>query len=470
MNLVQLLLILKARWRWVAALTLAGLLIGVAWVALTTRMFQASTEVLVTVRAPNTVAVQGDQTPLTSQLQPDYLTTQVDVIKSDRTVVAVVKQLHLDEDPQILADYRASGAVGSVEEFAANRIRGNLFVSPSPQSRVIRIGYVSPNPELAATFANAFAKAYTATTLALQIEPARESSDFYKQSASELRTQLQDAINKLSQRRTQLGITAATDASSDAEDGRLNALQQQLATAQATQSAAAARAGQGALPDAMTNSVVQGLLGDIAKTEAQRAQLATFAGPNNVDYKQLTNQLATLRSELAKQKALVAQSANAGSAQSSANVAGLQGAVNSQRDRVLALQQSRGEIASLEQDVNTLKSTYEQLVARQAQSTLLGGTSQTNISILSPASVPTRPAGVPLPLKVVAATLGCMLLGIVLAVISELLDQRLRRPEDAEIWLAVPNLGGVRAIGRRQNQLAGRVMRYLPGPSQENSR
>ncbi len=466
MNLVQFALILKARLRVLLAFVILGLLLSLLWVWSSPLIYQSTAQLLVTVRAPDMVTVAGDQN-VASQLQPDYLATQVDVIKSDRVAVAAVKKLGIDQDPAALTQYRNAGSPGAPSMFFADRLRGSLRVLPSASSRVISLTYASQNPQTAATVANAFADAYRDTSLALQIEPARQASSWYESSAADLRKKLDKAQEALSLRRAALGVTAPNDQAGDAEDARLGALSQQLASAQAAQAVQNARATGGALPDTMTSPVVQSLLSDISRVEAQRSQLATFAGPNNVDYQQLTNQLAKLRSELAQQKALVAQSASTSSAQSAQSTAALQAAVDTQRRRVIDSQRSRGDIASLEQDVMTLKNTYEQIVARQAQATLLGATSQTNVTLLSPATVPLRPSGLPKTFKVLVGLFGGILLGLLAAVCLEFLDQRLRRPEDAPVWLGIPNLGGVRTLSHRDGRLIGQsVRRYLPRPSE----
>ncbi|WP_055849525.1 Wzz/FepE/Etk N-terminal domain-containing protein [Sphingomonas sp. Leaf343] len=464
---MQFVLVLKARWRLIAAIIVGGIVLSLLWVALVPRTYSATAQVLVNVRQSSSVSVDGDPT-VTAQLQPDYLSTQVDVIRSNRVGVAAVKRLKMLDDADSMQAYRESGSTAEPEIFFAQQLSGGLKVVPSSSSRVISIIYSSRNPQLAAAVANAYADAYRDISVDLQREPERQATAWYDRSVADLGNRLTQAQATLSRRRAELGLTATNEAGGDADDARLLALAQQLAGAQGAQSVQNARAAGGALPDALSSPVIQSLQTDIARAEAQRRQLSTFAGPNNVDYRQLTNQLATLRSELAKQRAIVAQAAAASSAQSNAASQQLRGAVDAQRSRVIASQRSRGEITALEQNVTNLKTTYEQLVAKQAQSTLLGASNQSNILLLSPATKPTAPAGLPDALKIIVVALLATIIGIVAALALEFLDQRLRTPEDAEIWLGIPNLGGVRGIEAPRQRLLGHVpTHYLPKPSQE---
>lgn len=468
MTLIQFLLILKARLWLVLGFAVAGLLAAIAAVVLARPSYTARAELLVNIRAPNSVQTTGDP-GLAAQLQPDYLSTQVDVIRSDRVAAEATKRLGLLNDPTAMRDYRKSGSNVPPELYLAGRIRGGLKVVPSTSSRVITLQYTSTNPQAAADVANAFAQAYQAVAVDLQRDPEQQATGYYVQSVAALGKRLADAQAKLSARRAELGITAQAD-SLDADDARLNALSQQLAAAQATKAVQNARAGEGALPDTSINPVVQGLQGDIARLEAQRRQLSTFAGPNNLDYRQISNQLATLRAELTKQQAAIARATAASAAQSNASVAALQSDVANQRQRVIVSQRERGEVAALEQDVANLKATYEQLVGRQAQSMLLSQVGQANVTLLSPAVTPLAPSNLPPKLKIVTGLVLGTIIGLIVALAREFLDQRMRTPDDAAIWLEIPNLGGVRGLeGPGAKLLDYSPLRYLPGTGDRSS-
>jgi polysaccharide biosynthesis transport protein len=469
MNLTQFVLIFRARWKIILGALLLGVLIVAVWAFILPRNYKAAAQVLVNVRAPDIVATPGSaaDSGIAPMLAPDYLQTQVDVIKSDRVALAAVQRLGLTSSPDSLKSYRDSGTAVAPELYFANLLRRGLKVSPSTDSRVISIEFVNPNPQSAAAVANAFAEAYRDVSLDLQSEPAKQSSGWYKKSTADVRQQLADAQAKLSKRRAELGVTAPSSDLGDADEVQLSSLTQQLASAQALDAAQRSHTGGGAMPDAMVNPVVQSLATDIARLEAQRKQLATFAGPNNVDYQQLTSQIDTLRAEETKQKALVAQSVSTSASQTGSSVGSLKAAVAAQRQKVIASQRNRGEISALEQDVLNLKQTYDQLVAKQAQTNLLGASSQTNISILSPAPVPQEPAGLgPIP-KLLAGIFGGLVIGFVIALMLEFLDQRMRSPDDAAVWLGIPNLGGVHALtdGSEPRLIGSRVRRYLPKPS-----
>jgi len=461
MTLWQLMLIFKARLRLFATLLVIGLLASLFWAFHAPSVYKATAQVLVNVRAPETVSTAGaSELGVMPQLQPDYLATQLDIIRSDRVALAATKRLGLvptDEDGVQKTDAASYAKL-------ANEVRSDLDVSTSSQSRVISINFVSTDPKAAAERADAFAQAYRDVSLDLQADPARQASTWYKGATENVLAELTAAQKRLSEKRSQLGITGTSD-QTDADDSRLAALSQQLAGLQAQRALQTSRLGGGALPDIMMNPVVQSLQNQITQLEARRRELATYAGPNNLDYQQVNNQLSSLRSQLEQQKALVRQSTQTNAAQSSASEAELRSAMETQRSRVIASQRDRGEIAALEQDVTNLKQSYQALVAKRTQASLLGAASQTNISILSPAAVPTSPSGLPRMLKLIVGLMLTALAASVVVFALEFLDQRMRIPEDAQLWLGVTNLGGIRSIETRVTpMLRGPSNRFLPRP------
>lgn len=462
MTFLQFFRLLRARWLMLALGMLGGSLLAVLWVALSTRTYQATSQVLVDVRPPETVGRLS--TSPQEQLAPDYLSTQMDILRSPRIRTKVVTKLGLTNDPAARKAFEASKSGGSFEQFLSNRLATGLQLVPSNSSRVISINYTSRDPQNAASVANAFAEAYRDVSVELLVEPARETADWYRTRADEVQRDLNAAQARLSARQRELGVTADAD-QTDADVARLTGLSSQLAQVQAERAATSARAGNGALPDVMASPVIQGIQSELAKLEAQRQQLAQIAGPNNLDLIQINSQIAALKQQMNAQKALIARTAAASAAQSSTSVGALSEAVQEQRARVIDARNNRSELALLQQDVTNLRETYDQIVSRRAQLGILSEGSQTNVAILAPATPPAKPYWPrPFLMLAVGAILG-FLIGGAAAVVTELSDQRVRSSDDHEAWLGIPNLGTISAgASSSQLQIGAMLRRYLPGP------
>src|SRR5512142_2252039 len=94
MTLDQLLAILRARKGVILTLMLATLALALGWVLLRPHNYTARTPVLVDVRTDPTNA-----TPLQGMVAPSFMTTQIDIIKSDRVAQRVAQILPADQAP-----------------------------------------------------------------------------------------------------------------------------------------------------------------------------------------------------------------------------------------------------------------------------------------------------------------------------------------------------------------------------------
>ena len=101
-------------------------------------------------------------------------------------------------------------------------------------------------------------------------------------------------------------------------------------------------------------------------------------------------------------------------------------------------------------DVDTAQRAYESISSRVGQFTLESQNNQANTRLLSPAVEPLQPSRPKVMLGVVGSVLGGLALGIVAALGWELLDRRVRDPEDMLVAAGVPVLGVLRPEGSKR--------------------
>src|SRR5690606_11240434 len=95
-----------------------------------------------------------------------YMQTQVGIITSERVARRVVRELRLAEHPRARRAYEDSGYEGPIEDWLAQSLLKRLKVTTS-QSNIIHVTVGAGEPRLAADIANAFARIYIDTVLAL---------------------------------------------------------------------------------------------------------------------------------------------------------------------------------------------------------------------------------------------------------------------------------------------------------------
>lgn len=458
MTFGQFLSILRARW-WVVALVL-GLTVATTLLVslLLPRQYTATASVVVDFK-PDPVSAFA----FGGGASPAYMATQVDIIRSERVAQRVVRNLKLNENPQVRQQWLdETGGEGNIEVWLASVFQKQMDVVPSRESSVIAVSYKAPDPRFAAGLANAFAQAYIDTALELRTDPARLYSTFFENRAKEARETLEKAQSKVSAFQKQAGIIA-TDERLDVETARLNELSSQATMMQALLAESASRqaqaqGGQGdRMQEVLSNANVSQLKADISRAEAQLQQLATRLGDKHPQVEEAKASLAELRSRLEAETRKVTGSVTVSANINRQRLGEVQRALQAQRDKVLKMKAVRDEGLVLLRDAENAQRSYDALLQRFTQTSLEGQTTQSNINLLTQATPPLEPSSP----RIVLNTLLSIFLGTLLAVgtalLLELKDRRVRNVDDVVEALGLPVLGLMPKPGTQLQLGAGRV-------------
>jgi chain length determinant protein EpsF len=458
MTFGQFISILRARW-WVVALVLGLTVVTTLVVSLLLpKQYTATASVVVDFK-PDPVSAFA----FGGGASPAYMATQVDIIRSERVAQRVVRNLKLNDNPQVRQQWLdETGGEGSIETWLGTVFQKQMDVVPSRESSVIAISYKAPDPRFAAGLANAFAQAYIDTALELRTDPARLYSTFFENRAKEARETLEKAQSKVSAFQKQAGIIA-TDERLDVETARLNELSSQATMMQALLAESASRQAQaqGAQGDRMqevlNNQIVAQLKADINRGEAQLQQLSTRLGDKHPQVLEARASQAELRSRLEAETRKVTGGVTVSANINRQRVAEVQRALQAQRDKVLKMKAVRDEGLVLLRDVENAQRSYDALLQRFTQTNLEGQTTQSNINLLTQASPPLEPSSP----KILLNTLLSVFLGTLLAVgtalLLELMDRRVRNVDDVVEALGLPVLGLMPKPGSKLKLGAGRV-------------
>lgn len=443
MTLTQLLRIVIARkWLVLALVVLSAMAGTAATVFLIPKQFAAEASMVLDVR-PDPV-LNALAPGLTS---PAYLATQIEIIKSDRVAARVVRMLGLANSPAAMQQWReATHSKIPLERFFAGLMQRGLVVEPSRGSNLITLTFVSPDAAFASAAANAFAQAYMETSVELRVEPARQSAEWLDEQTKTLRTNLEQAQSKLSKFQQEKGIVASDDRY-DQETIRLNVLNTQLAAAQIERVDASSRqrsTGTDVSPDVQQSGAVQAIKAQLATAETRLSEISIVVGVNHPQRIQLLAQIAELKQQLAAEVSRVSGGTSSISRSSSQKVEELRNLAEAQKRKVLALSSERDQIAVLQRDVETAKRAFDNASQRVGQLNLESRNTQAAVRLLTPAVEPLEPSRPNVRKNVGASVAIGLILGLVVAVGLELLDRRIRGPEDLLVMAGVPVLGVLR--------------------------
>ena len=458
MTLRDLYLVLRARWRVVALIAGLVILASIVISLVLPKQYTGTASVVIDAKSDPVQAVAA--TALTEQLLQSYVTTEVDIIGSQRVALRVVKQLGLENDPDLRARWEKSRSSwfktsqendGDIKTWIANYLlERKLRVAPSRDSNVINIAAKWSSPAGAASLANAFAAAAIETNIELRVEPAKQYAAWFNERSTALRADLAAKQKRLSDFQTKAGIVA-TDDKLDVENARLAELSSELVTVQGQLQETQSRQRQlgkdyESLPEVLQNTVIGNLKSDLSDAEAKEADIAARVGKNHPDYQSADATVQNLRARLEQETEKIGASLGNANQVNVRRELELRRALDAQKDRVLELRHKHDEASILEGDVVAAQRDLDAVTQRLAQSSLESQAQQTNIVQLTYAVAPLEHSSPKLLLNVALGILFGGILGLATALVFELKDRRIRHDGEIEELLGVPLLATIGKI------------------------
>jgi succinoglycan biosynthesis transport protein ExoP len=399
---------------------------------MTPKRFIADSSIIIDFKGSSPMA----NSAMPAQLYTNYVATQLDVISSQTVALKVVDDLKIAVDAKARERYLPvlglkDNLVQSLKNWLpksfnndesidktseqssryilAEQLLKRLELKPSSESSVVKVGFVGGTPSAAAEGANAFVRAYIATSLELNVNPARQSSDWFDQQVKTLNDNLANAQEKFSAYQQATGIVASEE-HLDVENTRLNDISNQLVGAQAE-----------------NHPGIQALKADLARAEQKLNSLPPQFGNNHPQYKTSVSEVQELRQKLASESSKISST--------------LQGELYSQKSRVLQMKKQRAVLATLKNDVDNAQRALDQAMQRFNQVKMESQVNQTNIAVVRSAVPPGKADSPKLLLNLALATIAGVVLAFGLALWRELSKRYVRSTYDLKILGNVPVIG-----------------------------
>ena len=432
MNLSQLVLVLKARYKMILLVAVITLLTASLVSLLFPKSYKAATTVILNYKGVDPVTGMA----MPAQLMPGYMATQVDIIQSKNVTLDVIKRLHLAEVKSLQQQFAEAteGKQADINEWLADLLQQKLTILPSKESSVISIGYKGVDPVFAATMANAFAESYINLSLKLKIDPAIKASQYLSEQTKALRENLQQAQDKLAEYQQKHGLTSIQEAY-DVETSKLRDLSSQYSLAQSQSIEANSRRNDASKnmsdsPDVVQSPIVQNLRMNLATAESKLAEMGQRYSKNHPMYIASEAEVAKLRSQLNNEIDRTVVSLSNSASINSQRLGDLKFQLEKQKQKVLELNRSRSDLTILEKEVQIAQNALESVNNRFSQTALEGQSNQGDISVLETAVPPLEPSNPSLFLIAPFSVIIGALLGCLFALLAEMLDRRVRSRDD----------------------------------------
>jgi succinoglycan biosynthesis transport protein ExoP len=442
MTLSQLYRILASRRRVAIAFWALCILGSLVAVTLIPERYSSTAQIFVNLTDANNSA--NVQVP--AAVVRNYISTQVETLRSRATALAVIETEKLDQDPQWQAAFARAGAQGDLRDFISAALLSNVTVARLAASDLIAITFSHSKAEGAQHFANAFANAYVRRHVELNAETSQEQATWLDGRLTALRERLvqtETARSTLRREAVERGDTSAAGI----VEGQ-SSLTAQIAEARKTIVDTRAALAQIQSTRAVVDTPEVGILRrQLAELDVGIARELPLLGNEHrrvislrANRDQLQFELNQAIDRIRGDQLAVKQREVAAAEQRLVDLTAELMRQEGTRDRETA---SRAAGASYDREIETLRAQIEALVQRREKATTAATASTSNVMVLTPANLPTAPSAPKVGLIIGLATAFGAVFGIALAFLAEMLDRRVRCPEDIESYSPAPILGNI---------------------------
>lgn len=417
MNIGQFFRILWAHRTMILLLAVACFTIAAITVNVLSPRYEAKSRVMLEVLRPDPVTGQS--------ISPAYLRaytkTQTEMIQDQQVARLVVKNLEWEKDRAMQAAYKArkGGRDRDFMSWAAQKVQDGTDASVIPGSNILEISYASRSPEEAKRIADELKKAYIDLTLESRRADARRNAEWYEAQAEKAKIILFTAENRKAEFERQSGVILQGDRT-DLESARLSAIASQGAVPVIAPSAAGSSASEGQL----------------AAIDAEIAQQSKTLGPNHPLLQQLKTRRALLAQQVEQERSasLNATGAALNAARATSSM------LEQQKAKVMAQREEVERLRLMQDEIDLRREQYKQAVARAAQLRQEAEVAEAGVSSLANAVTPQSPEFPKKGLTMAASIPAGAALGMLLALVLELLGRRVRSAEDLSSAASAPVL------------------------------
>jgi len=454
----------RGKWILLGAMVLA-LAAGLAVTLLTDPVYVAASSIHIEQQVPDTVTVSGDSS---TQGAPRadfgrFAQTQIDLIQSRSTAREVLHQGRLLNNPLFLS---ASGLTGTgqtaaaaknIEEKAISFLQRSIKVDLPKSTEIASIVASSHSPVLSAALANGFARAAVELDLKRQFDSSGYSREFLSRQLEMTKERLEASEMALNDYARQSGIVTANSGGTDGSQPTVTwtglgevssaanaATAQRMAAQQLYETATHAPIM--SVPQVLADSQVQGLQTQRAGAEAKLRQDTRTLGSDHPTVVQDRANLSSLKSELADAAHRVVASLRLQYESAAHQEASMVDRVQQFKNSALDEGRLGVRYNFLKRDVDTNRALYDALLQRQKEVSAAAGVGKSTVAVVDQAIPPRSPKSPSLFLNLSVALVIGLFVGVMIVLLREQMDQRLRTSEEISLAVGLPVLGVVPMI------------------------
>ena len=326
----------RRQWKVVVIAILAALLLAIGYIVAATPIYTSAVDILIDSRQFGAIESSRDQADLT--FNQAAIDSQVEVIRSEKIALSVMRKLKLTEDPEFVAagffanliatiiqgiqfDPRRSGDdIEDIQSVLERRALSNfqklMQVKRVEKTFVLNVEFSSQSAAKAALIANAIADAYLLDHLEAKYDATRRASLWLQERIEQLRQQTYQADVAVAKFKDENKLIGARG--SLVNEQQLGELNSQLTVARSETARAQARyeliqslikskRADAAVTDYLNNPVMTDLRNKYLKASKRAAELAERVGQNHYSVINLRNEVQQYEKQLFEELERIAE-------------------------------------------------------------------------------------------------------------------------------------------------------------------
>ena len=377
-----------------------------------------------------------------------FLATQVKIIQSDSVLRPVVDKFHLREVEKDALEEAIDKSPTSLE---APVILKNLKVTRPPNTYLLLISYRSRNRQLAADVANEIALSYLQHTYKIRYKATAGLSDFMERQLEELKAQMEKSSEALAKFERELNVINPEE-KTNITSARLLQLNEEYTKAQADRvkkEAAFNSVRDGALAAAQVSTqgeALKKLTENLNDAQEKFAEIQNHYGVNHPEYKKAQTRVAELQAQIRDTSRSIEQRIQIEFQESVNRENMLAAAVKDTKAEFDHLNARSFEYQSLKREADSDKGLYEELVRKIKEAGINASFQNSSIRVADPARPGLKPVFPKIWLNVLLAFLFATFFGVGAAVLSDVLDNTIRDPDQVARLLNTDVIGSLPAV------------------------
>ena len=412
-----------------------------------TPIYESTTTIDIDRRLPT--GVLGEESAQIANNDADrFLATQVKLIQSDSVLRPVVDQYRIRE---VEPDSLEEAIDTSDESLEAPVILKPLRVTRPANTYILQISYRSEHRQLAADITNAIAQSYLQHSYEIRYKATAGLSKFMEKQLEELRAKMEKSSQALQRFERELNVINPEEKTSilTARLMELNKNYTEAQTDRVAKEATYRSVENGAYAAALTSSqgeTLKKLADELSEAQRRFADIKVTFGAKHPEFPKAQTRVTELEAQLKEASANVTRRADVEYKQAQNREGMLEAAVTQTKKEFDDLNSRSFEYQTLKREADGDKMLYEELIRRIKEAGINASFQNSSIRVADAARPGLKPVFPRLWLNLLLAFLCASFVAVGAAVLSDVLDNTVRDPDQVQRLMNADVIGSLPAV------------------------